>query len=596
MALSDKQMQRLEALSQKASLTDAEMAELESLESGGTPYTSTGDEASVRDGERRVVGFKRAVDPEAAYRGFGKGASLGFTDRIAGLARAAQGAGVDLGGKLWTTDVGRNVLRQLMPELQEMSNAEIDAALADATGEAHAAFGTKGNVLTDYRAGRDEMEADEAKLKARSPWQFGASEVAGALAGTAAFPGPGAKVAGAGPIFRGAQFAKAAIPVGVAMGAGDSKADLTKGQLKEFIDDLVASGELAGITAAGTGPTLEGLGGLVKKFATNRARAAMKPNSGDLGRLERLGLTDELPNDLLESGTIRPFQTTEGLGEAVGEALEKRGAAQGAAVDAIDAAAGGKTVQPDYVVERIEQDAVAPLRKQASTSSQALADKAQREADIIREMYGGRAPPLREPIPGKKPSVAAGTKGALRPAMSLKDSEELIKRAHSEAADRFYTGKDTEAAEAAKNVYSAVKRANEDAAAAFEASMGPEAAGRFQKTKADFGRMAEAARILAKSNPRLAANKAISTGEAEFGRDLADAVLPAKDVPSGFANTMLGAALGGISSFAGKRANSTAAWAANQASKMPAAEPLTKAAVVAALRKLLAMDDEEMTP
>jgi hypothetical protein len=568
-------MERLEKLSAKKALNDSEMAEMEALESSATAPTP----------QRTAAELNASLPPDdagnAALRGFGKGASLGFVDELSGVFRAAQGLGPRLAKALLTTDVGRNIFRQAVPAAQEMSNAELDAIATKAIGETNLDLGVKGDVLADYRTGRDEARGEEAKLAKSNPKMFRGTEFAGNLAAAAAFPGPGPKIPGAGAVFRGAQFAKSAVPFGAAAGLGDSEADLTRGEARQAIDDLIAGGQMAGATAGVAGPAIEGIGGGLRSLARNRATAAMKPNSGDVARLERTGLRDALPEDLLESGVMRPFQTTEGLAENVGEELTKRGAAQGAVVEGIDRATRGQTVLPDVVAERVEQEAVAPLRKQAATASRGLADKAQREADIIREMYGT-------------------PKGAARPSevgkpISLADAEEFIKRAHSDAADRFYSGRDTEAAEAAKNVYSAVRRANEDAAEAAAGSLAPELAGRFAPAKQATGRMAEAARILAKSNPRLAANKFVGAGEAEFGQSAADAILPGGAGPQGFANTALGQALGLVAGFLGRRANTTAAVGARTAGKAleEGSPELAKAATIAALRKYLGMEEPE---
>lgn len=173
-----------------------------------------------------------------ALRHFGKGASLGFIDELAGL----QGMGDEVSGRLFGSDA-----------LAQYRDRPLMQALA-----------------ARYRRERDDSRRELAAGEDAHPIIAGAADIAGGLA--VPMPGGGAKT-GAGLLQRALQLAGKGAVYGAAAGAGGSDADLTRGELGRFAGD-VAGSTLAGGALGGAGGLLAGKGGQVVARAEEDARAA----------------------------------------------------------------------------------------------------------------------------------------------------------------------------------------------------------------------------------------------------------------------------------------------------------------------------------
>jgi hypothetical protein len=203
-----------------------------------------------------------AFSPEsksgAALRGFGQGASLGFTDELRGGIGAMDELGSRLGGALGWESRG---LDQTRP-----TQGVIDAL--------------KGRYLED----RDAARKEEHQAEAAHPALYGASELAGGLA--VPIPGGGAaKGAGLGTkMLRGAV---AGGVLGTAIGAGKSEAEDASG----VAHDALGSGLVAAPLGAAGAALGHGLGKLADRFGGRSAeiKAAKAAKDAEELMAERAG-------------------------------------------------------------------------------------------------------------------------------------------------------------------------------------------------------------------------------------------------------------------------------------------------------------------
>jgi hypothetical protein len=153
---------------------------------------------------------------ESLARGAKQGITFGFGDEISGAAAAT--------GHV----IGRSARRAREGNIIPDSLDEIGQELE--------------GIAAAYRKGRDEIRDEDAAADRANPGTFAAGEIGGALV-------PAALTGGAGLTLRGAAAVGAA--EGAAAGLGNSRAELTDGDVYEYIQALTDTATGAGLGAAG---------------------------------------------------------------------------------------------------------------------------------------------------------------------------------------------------------------------------------------------------------------------------------------------------------------------------------------------------------
>lgn len=184
---------------------------LEAEKDGFLPVVSNG-EREARTSTRNLAkaaqdGFKPVVESDldagtSAYRGAFDGLGFDFKDELSGIVEAA-------GRKVGLSNLGGRNLLDVRLETDEED----------------------GKPFWDvYRERRDQTRAESAEAELANPNTYGASKIAGGVAGSVVPGTLGANVLKQG--IKGAT--KLAAAEGAAFGLGSSKADLTTGDPKEF--------------------------------------------------------------------------------------------------------------------------------------------------------------------------------------------------------------------------------------------------------------------------------------------------------------------------------------------------------------------------
>lgn len=513
----------------------------------------------------------RGPDWEALGRGGAQGASVGFSDELSGVFKALQAKGLDVGEWMATTDLGKATALALMTAQggRIPSRPEYESVVKRAADETRDELGLKGGLVENYRRGRDEERAANKEAEERSPLQYGGAELAGSLA--VPMPPVSKAAKGASWLSRVPEYAVKAAPVGAAFGLGKSEADVTKGDVAGAVNDVEQGTKAAMLTGGLVGPTFEKAGQYLKQRALLQALRALNPSKRDVARLATSGNIENVPQDLLDSGLIKPFDTAEKIEGRVSTELEKRGEALGDVKAGIDAATQGQTVIADQIADRIERDVVQKYAQLASPEAQATAADAQARADLIRKMYGQKAIPL-------------------------ETAESAIKQAYADAAEKYANaeargGVIAPGLDAAKGAYSAARAVNEDAAEAAARGLAPDLAGKFVPAKQAYGRMAAASQTLApNAAPKALANRAYSPSDYGFGIATGQAYLPdGVDIES-IVKKVLPGWLGAIvHKVIRERGNATAAVVYNALAPLAdaAAPKAAKVAAVVALMRIL---------
>ena len=259
---------------------------------------------------------------DVALRGFAQGASMGFSDELAGAARALASLPKPVQIAAGLTLPTANAL--LMTQAPDVPMA-MDA----------------GGVLDAYRSGRREMRQGDIAAQKDSPWLFGGSSVVGSIMG------PGPKGAGAQKgLAKAATLAKQGAAFGSASGLGSSDADLTDFEPKEFLEAGLSSlggGAVGGIMAPAMGVAGDKLRPLIEKLAANNALKAIGLRAGISDQLGKRGYETadearELGKAALDMELIRPFRTASDVAERAGFAKEVQGARISQALADADAA------------------------------------------------------------------------------------------------------------------------------------------------------------------------------------------------------------------------------------------------------------------
>lgn len=252
---------------------------------------------------------------------------------------------------------------------------------------------------------------------------------------------------GAGALKHAKQGLKVGVPVGMAHGALNSDADLTKktkdddwSQWAELLKDTGVGGLGGGVTGALAGGSL----GAIEKPARQTARRLPMDMLGvtEPARraMQRQGVYDAAGDDLL--ALVRPGRSGMRRGSLTEDAvteLQKRGEAQGETISAIDAKSGGKTVNPGSMATSVLRGA--KPHTTGNLHRKAVAERMGDEAENLVASLGD------EPI-------------------SLARAEEFKQDFGPAAAKKLkHSGEPAARTDALADTYSAIKTANEAGAA-----------------------------------------------------------------------------------------------------------------------------------
>jgi len=381
------------------------LEELQALDkSEDQEYTLEELEAVDTIAQEAPVEKDSSFDLGAAGRGAAQGLSFGFADELAGALTAPIGALKQAGKSMGVYE----------PELGDESVAE-------------------------YKRKRDIMRALDAAAKKRSPWSFGAGELAGGMA----IPVPGVGVAkglqGAGKLAKLGKAALSGAGQGALYGVGLSESE--------------NPGSIA--TSAGLGA---GFGGITSKLAPKVVQALGKKMRG-VGEKQALGaagftgkeIAEAKPGmgeSLIDEGIVRFGGTTEGAGARATQKLKQSAAGLDDSLKGLDAAGGEAAVQKvqlEQYLKKIQQEtATEPALKDVAAKFGRLSDDVLEEVpesglalsklEKFKRGYGKRANKFGEE------EVAKGAQQKMY--LGLKDlAEEQAERISPELADKFKADK-----------------------------------------------------------------------------------------------------------------------------------------------------------
>ncbi len=261
-------------------------AYLASKKGGPTIQPAPEDNGTPSAGRSRILGFAN-------------GGTAGFVDEIGGvLGKALVPEGVHL-----TAEARRQAAEQGMDLPPDRSSYELT---------------------------RDAVRREASAAKEAHPWDYGGGQVLGGAALAAVAPGGSARTI--------AQMARTGAVIGGINALGDSRADLSHGDVRGTIQD-VAEG-------AGAGGLLAGAGGAVMRVAPAVARyvsGRMRDYAVTQGRRVLLNGSDQLVRkaatsapaveEAIRSGGIVPFGTNGGAVTRLGRITEDVGDAYGSTLD-----------------------------------------------------------------------------------------------------------------------------------------------------------------------------------------------------------------------------------------------------------------------
>jgi hypothetical protein len=275
---------------------------------------------------------------QSMWTGIEKGASLNFSDEIAGLAGAA-------GYKL------------AEPAGQDRPFMDI------------------------YREAKGERVAHEAQREAA----HGGAFFAGELAGGALIPGSGAAKAG----WLGAAATGGA--AGAVAGLGGSKADLTSGKVKDVVQayDDVRTGEAlgAGFGAAsylGTQKVAKKVGDWASDRAALKAFQAAHPTLADYKEIPKEQAI-KIGRRLLDEKVVGPLSSAQNIAEKLEPLRKEAGAEIGGIYDQLDTKLYPDDLPAESVVSDLRDNATAHYSTAADRDMRALLES---EADALYARYG----------------------------------------------------------------------------------------------------------------------------------------------------------------------------------------------------------------
>lgn len=189
-----------------------------------------------------------------------------------------------------------------------------------ATSGRQASPGAANKLFLDtFRQSRAENRDIDKRSAEQHPWVYYPSLLASSLATSRMLPALAPAVKGAPLAFRAATSMLNAVPTGLAFGAGNSEADLTRptaDNISRFVSDVEGSGATAGLL---------GLGGTLVSRGIAAAPGALKSLALKAGSKVLGGkVSPEAIEQAIRRGAIRMFGTTEGASGRLTADLEAK--------------------------------------------------------------------------------------------------------------------------------------------------------------------------------------------------------------------------------------------------------------------------------
>lgn len=192
-------------------------------------------------------------------------------------------------------------------------------AMAASMGRFESPMAQNKAVVDTYRQARSENQDIDKRSQEQHPWAYYPSLIGGTLATSRMLPTLGPAAQNAPLAIKIATSMLNAIPTGLAFGAGNSEADLTRPtaeNVSRFVSDVEGSGATAG---------LFGAGGTLLNRGISAAPQALKSLALKVGG-KVLGGTASEPavEQALQRGAIKLFGTTEGASSRLSADLETK--------------------------------------------------------------------------------------------------------------------------------------------------------------------------------------------------------------------------------------------------------------------------------
>lgn len=280
---------------------------------------------------------------------------------------------------------------------------EISGAIQSPKGAAQAAAELLGAdyrsspELQKYRKAKERYKMLEEAAAEQEPVAYGAGVSAGILSGI----GLGAGGLGAAPSV--ARAAGVGAGYGAVSGAGEAEGSLSDVALGAGLG--AATGGATGAAAPFIGRKIQDLSAAARGQAGRSAYAATGALKSDINKLYNR-TPEEIGQELLDSDIVR-LGTRRGspvIGERIEGKLKEFGKGQKQLLSELEDVSPNQ-FETQKLIDALESR-VAETRKLPGAGNQALADRLQKEADVLRQVYGG-VDELGEAIPPQNISLPA---------------------------------------------------------------------------------------------------------------------------------------------------------------------------------------------
>lgn len=329
-------------------------------------------------------------------------------------------------------------------------------------------------LYTDTRDSRQDKIDEAAK---HNPIASTVGEVGGALA-TAPLTGsvPGM------------------LAYGAAAGSGYSDADLTKGEGREWAGDVGTGAEISlvgGKAGQLVGKGLAGGAASVSNSAAWRAFQAAHPELKDLRNITKQAAI-KIGRRLLNEKGVRFGNSTENIADNIAPLLDDAGKQKGAAVDALDAAAGPGPIKLDDMADDID----ASVRSRyAVPANRDLASDIGEEVTAIRNYQK----------PEQLPDLIRGAAPRPKHGVSFRTAEDKIKTPYQERG-RYDSATPGRQSAAMRDVAGGAKRHIEKRAE----EVSPELAQKFKDAKTRYSELAPAEEMASEATIKEARRRGLS--------------------------------------------------------------------------------------
>jgi len=316
---------------------------------------------------------------------------------------------------------------------------EISAATQEPMGAARAVgqlfgIGSKEDPkLQAYQKAKQQYKDVEDAAWEQEPVSYSAGGLLSALG-----------LGGAGAASKAPTLAKTALTgagYGAASGVGEAEGD---------IGDLAKSGAIGGVAGGALGAGASGLQALLAKGAEPLSRQASRSAYSATGALKSdinklyNNTPEQVGRELLDQKIVRPFTArgSEAINDRIGQSLGRFGDEQTALINRLDEMA------PDsFDTKKLVEALFARSREQSKlpgVGNQALADRLQKEADVLKQVYGG-VDELGEALDPRQLSMAEALdlkraydkSGKFQSPMSQADAVEAAREARSLARNQI---------------------------------------------------------------------------------------------------------------------------------------------------------------